>query len=139
MDLLGLPLSLISDLVPILRVVVEFIWWLLPKTLQQIVLWQFVYLPIALFTLYPLAVQYERGGWWKLLFPLYALAGVLSAYLNYTTFVLYTMDQPRKGENTFSQRCERLVGEATLRGVIARAVARYTNRFDPTPPHIPLP
>lgn len=140
MDILGLPLDLIPVLLPVLRTVVEFAWWLMPKTLQQIVLWQFVYLPIALFALYPLAVQYERGGLWKLLFPLYAVAGLLSAYLNYTTFAFYTWDAPRKRENTFSQRCERLVSDPGWRGwLIARPVARYTNHFDPSPPHIPLP
>lgn len=140
MDILGIPLDLIPVLVPIVREVIAFIWWLLPGTVQGLILWQFVYLPVALFAIYPLAVQYERPHWWcKLLFPLYVVAGVLSAYLNYTTFALYTWDAPKKGENTFSQRCERLVGMSGLRGVFARVVARYTNRFDPSPPHIPLP
>lgn len=124
---------------PVVKDVLAILLMILPQTLVDLLLLQGLYLPVALFALYPIAVQYERGGWCKLLFPLYMVAGLLSAYLNYTTFAFYTWDAPRKGENTFSQRCERLVGEPGLRGVFARLVARYTNRFDPSPPHIPLP
>lgn len=139
MDLLSLPLDLITSLWPIARDVLALLWWVTPELLQQAVLWQFIYLPLALFALYPLAIQYERGGWRRCLFLFYATAGLLSAYLNYTTFVVYLKDVPKKRENTFSQRCERLVRDPGWRGLVARAVARYTNRFDPTPPHIPLP
>lgn len=145
MDLLTLSqlagmLSLLLPLVrEVLQILVLILVLILPDTFMEFLRLQFIYLPVVLFALYPLAVQYERGGWCTLLFPLYAAAGLLSAYLNYTTFVPYTWDVPRKGENTFSQRCERLVFDEGWRGVIARLVAAFTNRWDPTSPHIPVP
>ena len=95
--------------------------------------------PLVLAILYPLAVQYERGGNYRLLFPLYAIAGLYSTFVNYTWLTLIAMELPRKGEVTTSQRCERLVYLNTYVGSIARGIARYTNKFDPTGPHIPLP
>lgn len=139
MDLLSLPLDLIPALVPVVRTLVEFVWWLLPTTLQQAVLWQFIYLPVLLAAAYPLAIQYERGGWWKLLMPFTLVVAIVDVYLNFTTFALYFRSMPRRKEITFSQHLERLVFDSGWRGVMARLVARYTNKFDPTPPHIPLP
>lgn len=142
MDILTLSqlAGVLSILLPIVREVLQIMVLILPRTLIELVLLQMVYLPIALFALYPLAVQYERPGRaWKLLFPLYALAGLLSAYLNYTTFVVYLAGLPRKRENTLSQRCERVVFDPGWRGIEARLIARYTNHWDPSPPHIPLP
>lgn len=137
MDLLSLPISLFADLVPILRVVAEFVWWLLPKTLQQIVLWQFVYLPLILALRFVVAIQYKRGGWWRVLTPMALKAGILDVYLNYTTFSVYLGGFPQAGEYTLSKRCERLVKEGGWAGFVARLIARFTNRFDKD--HIPLP
>lgn len=131
--------GVLSMLLPLVREVLQILVLILPETFMEFLRLQFIYLPLALFALYPLAIQYERGGWWRCLFLLYATAGLLSAYLNYTTFVVYLKDVPKKRENTFSQRCERLVRDPGWRGVIARLVARYTNYSDPKPPHIPLP
>lgn len=139
MDILGLPLEFIPVLVPVVREVISFIWWLLPGTLQGLILWQFVYLPVALAVLYIPAIQYERGGLWRVLMPFTALVALLDVYLNWTTFSLYLASAPGKREYTLSQHLERLVFDPGWRGYIARAVARYTNRFDPTPPHIRLP
>lgn len=139
MDFLSLPLDLIPVAIPILREVIAFIWWLLPSTVQELILWQFVYLPLLLAVLYIPAIQYERGGWWKLLTPLTAMVALLDVYLNWTTFSLLLGSMPGRKEITFSQHLERLVFERGLRGRLARAIARYTNLFDPTPPHIPLP
>jgi hypothetical protein len=124
---------------PIARDVMAFVWWLLPTTVQEGVLWQFVYLPLLLAILYIPAIQYERGGWWKLLMPFTAFVALLDVYLNWTTFSILLRSTPGRREITFSQHLERLVFEQGLRGKVARAVARYTNKFDPTPPHIPLP
>ncbi len=139
MDLLSLPLDLIPALMPVVRALVEFVWWLLPTTLQQAFLWQFIYLPALLAAAYPLAIQYERGGWWKLLMPFTLVVAIVDVYLNFTTFALCLWSAPGKKEITFSQHLERLVRQQNLRGKVARAVARFTNHFDPTPPHIPLP
>lgn len=99
------------------------------------VLWS----PLLLTVVYPLGIQYERGGWFRVLLPFYALAAVLSVTVNVTWFSLVVWELPRKGEITTSQRCERLVFSSGWPGVLARSIARYTNLFDPTPPHIALP
>ena len=88
---------------------------------------------------FPAAIQYERGGLCAALLPFYALAAILSVTVNVTWLSLLMWELPRKREITTSQRCQRLVLSDRWPGVLARAVARYTNRFDPTPPHIPLP
>lgn len=95
--------------------------------------------PLLLVIGYPLAIQYERGGLWRFLLPLYAAVGIASTVINFTWFSLLLWDLPRKGEITTSQRCERLVHNTDWRGHVARFIARYTNYFDPTGPHIPLP
>lgn len=102
-------------------------------------LWQFVYLPLFVALGYPLAIQYERMGAWRVLMPFTALVAVVDVWLNWTTFSLLLWSAPRKKEYTFSEHLERLVFDAGWRGNIARVIARYTNRFDPTPPHIPFP
>ncbi|MGV3727721.1 hypothetical protein [Hydrogenophaga sp.] len=139
MDLLSLPLDLIVSLWPIARDVLALLWWVTPELLQQAVLWQFIYLPVLLAAAYPLAIQYERGGWWKLLMPFTLVIAIVDVYLNFTTFALCLWSAPGKKEITFSQHLERLVFDSGWRGVMARLVARYTNLSDPTPPHIPLP
>ena len=132
-------LSLLAELLPFARVLAELLWWALPSSVQGVLLWQFVYLPLLLAALYPIAIQYERGGWWRLLLPLTAAVALLDVWLNWTTFSLYLASAPRKREYTLSQHLERLVFDPGWRGYIARAVARYTNWPDPTPPHIALP
>lgn len=105
----------------------------------DLLLWQFVYLPLFVLLGYPIAIQYERNGAWRVLMPFTALVAVVDVWLNWTTFALLLWSAPRKKEYTFSEHLERLVFDAGWRGKIARVIARYTNKFDPTPPHIPLP
>lgn len=103
----------------------------------DILLWQFVYLPVLLAARFALAIQYRRGGWWKLLTPLAIRTGILDIYLNYTTFTVLFLHLPASGEYTLSKRCKRLVFDPGWRGVVARLIARFTNFFDKD--HIPLP
>lgn len=124
---------------PIARDIIAFVWWVLPTSVQELLLWQFVYLPLLLAMAYPVVIQYERGGWWKLLMPFTLIAAIVDVWLNFTTFALLMWSSPGKKEITFSQHLERLVFDPGLRGKVARLIARFTNRFDPTPPHIPLP
>ena len=98
---------------------------------------QFIVLPLVLALWFMAAIQYRRGGWWKVLTPLALRAAFLDIYLNYTTFTVLFWQLPRKGEYTLSKRCERLVRDSGWRGVVARLIARYTNKFDAN--HIPLP
>lgn len=103
----------------------------------DLILWQFLYLPLILALRFVVAIQYERGGWWRLLTPLALRTGLLDIYLNYTTFALLFWQWPSDGAYTLSKRCERLVLDGGWRGVIARLIARFTNKFDGN--HIPLP
>lgn len=124
---------------PIAREALHFVWSVLPVPVTDALLWQFIYLPVLLALAYPLAIQYERGGRWRLLMPFTALVALVDVWLNWTTFSVYLASAPGKKEYTFSQHLERLVFDPGWRGYVARAVARYTNRWDPTPPHIALP
>lgn len=100
-----------------------------------ILLVQFVVLPLVLALRFPLAIQHERGGVWKVLSFLALRTGLLDIYLNYTTFTVLFLQLPRDGEYTLSKRCERLVSDPGWRGKIARLIAWYTNKFDKD--HIP--
>ena len=131
--------GILSLLLPVVREVLQILAILLPSTFIEFLRFQFLYLPLALAAAYPVVIQYERGGWWKLLMPFTLVAALVDVYLNFTTFSLYLWDAPGKREVTFSQRLERLVFDKGFRGAAARLIARFTNYFDPTPPHIPLP
>lgn len=136
---MNIELTLVAALWPILRDVLAFVWGVLPGTVTEALLWQFVYLPLLLAAAYPLAIQYEREGLWKLLMPFTLVVALLDVYLNFTTFALYLWSAPDKREYTFSEHLERLVFDSGWRGYPARLIARYTNLFDPTPPHILMP
>lgn len=87
------------------------------------------------------AINFERGGWWRLLVPMAIRAGALDIALNYTTFALFMWDRPATGEYTISKHLERLVGWQNRRGAFCRHVSKYfINPWDKVGgPHIPLP
>ena len=91
---------------------------------------------IILAILYPLAIQYTRGGWWVLVTPLTIIALILDILCNYTELALLTWDWPKKGELTFSQRCHRMKSEDTWGGKVARFIEPYLDYFDPSGDHI---
>jgi hypothetical protein len=91
---------------------------------------------ILLALLYPIAIQYERGGLWRVVLPITFVTLVIDVVANYTELALLTWDWPRKGEYTFSTRCKRLQYSQTFGGRVARAVKVYTNIFDPQQDHI---
>lgn len=91
---------------------------------------------IFLAILYPIAIQYERGGWWRVLAPLLILALIVDIIANYTELALLTWDWPQRGEYTFSQRLTRLRYYGDWRGNIARSVIPYLDYFDPDGHHI---
>jgi hypothetical protein len=96
---------------------------------------------VALFFKYIVAINYERGGWWRVLVPLAIRTAVLDIALNYTLFALFMWDRPRKGETTMSKHLERLVFWKNRRGAFCRAIAKYfVNPWDKVGgPHIPIP
>lgn len=91
---------------------------------------------LLLLVLYPFAIQFERGGWWRLLFPVTLLALIVDVWCNYTELALLTWDRPAKGEYTFSTRIKRLQYYPGWRGGFARLVRDYTNFFDPQKDHV---
>lgn len=92
-------------------------------------------LTLLLFLLYPIAIQFERGGWWYLLFPVTLVTFIIDILTNYTELAL-VFGLPRRGEWTFSQRLKRLSYRADWRGDLARWCIDYTNRFDPDGRHV---
>ena len=79
----------------------------------------------GLFLLFPLAVQYERGGWFRIVAPITFIALLIDVLANYTELALLTWDFPRRGEYTFSNRLRRLQYNNDWRGVLARPVVRF--------------
>lgn len=102
---------------------------------MTLLVWLLLWLPLALLVAYPLAIQYERGGKWRVLLPLYLAAGVVDVLLNYTTLVLYTWDRPLAGEYTFSRRLKRLQLRAGWRQPLYQWLQRFLDYFDPQGSH----
>lgn len=91
---------------------------------------------LLLALLYPIAVQYERGGAWRLLAPITLLALAIDVLANYTELALLTWDRPLLGEYTFSTRLKRLRQERGWRGRLVRPVVAYLNHFAPGGQHV---
>ena len=91
---------------------------------------------ILLILLYPIAIQYERGGWWRVMAPVTLLALAIDVIANYTELALLTWDFPMKGEYTFSTRCKRLQYYHGWKGLVGRVTRDFTNFFDPQKDHI---
>lgn len=82
---------------------------------------------LLLALLYPIAIQYQRGGFWRIVTPITLVTVLIDIAANYTELALLTWDFPRKGEHTFSQRLGRLQHNTDWRGKIARPVVSYLN------------
>jgi hypothetical protein len=91
---------------------------------------------LLLALLYPLAVQYERGGWWRVLAPVTLFALVIDIIGNYTELALLTWDFPKRGEYTFSTRLKRLQYDLSWRGELAQSIVAYLNYFAPNGKHV---
>lgn len=91
---------------------------------------------LLLALLYPLAVQFERGGLWRLLAPVTVFALLIDVVANYTELALLTWDFPQKGEHTFSTRLLRLRYNDDFTGQWCRAVIAYLNYFAPNGKHV---
>lgn len=92
---------------------------------------------LLLWPLYIIGIQYERGGWWRVLLPVTLAAAILDVVLNYTELALLTWDMPRHGEYTFSMRLGRLQRLEDWRGKMARFIEKYMlGPFDPDGFHV---
>lgn len=96
---------------------------------------------VVLWLRFIVAINFERGGWWRLLVPLAIKAGALDIALNYTTFRWLMNSRPGPGEHTISKHMERLVTWQNRRGAFCRYTAKYfINPWDKVGgPHIPIP
>lgn len=91
---------------------------------------------LLLALLFPIAIQYERGGLWRLVAPVTFVAVLLDIAANYTELALLTWDFPQKKEYLFSKRLKRLIHNEDWRGSVARAIAKPLDFFDPSGKHI---
>lgn len=85
--------------------------------------------------LYPIAIQYERGGIWRVLLPLYIITALLDVVANYTEISLLLLEWPKPKQYTVSKRISYLIPCLGWKGSIAYMVARYLNYFSAN--HIP--
>lgn len=93
-------------------------------------------LSLLLALLYPLAIQYRRGGVFQILLPITVFALLVDVIANYTELALLTWDFPHAREYTFSQRLMRLRFDFGWRGAVANRIIPLLNFFDPTGKHI---
>jgi hypothetical protein len=89
-----------------------------------------------LLPLYAIAIQYERGGGWRVCYVVAVPVLLLDVVLNYTELVAMTLDRPRWGEWTFSTRLKRLKRSTGWRGDAGRYVARVLDAIAPTGKHV---
>ena len=92
-------------------------------------------LSAALLMLYPVAIQVKRGGAWRLLAPLTALAFVLDVVANYTEWA-FCFGWPRESDYTISKRLRTMQATADpARAEFAHAVQVYLDAFEPDGKH----
>ena len=91
---------------------------------------------IILLLLYPLAIQYQRGGAWLVLYPVALVALALDAASNFLEMPLIFWERSPPGEYTCSQRLDRYLGgyigiQNDWRFEFSRPFAAYLNFFMP--------
>lgn len=91
---------------------------------------------LFLLPLFALAIQTERGGYWRVFVVFMPPAMLLDVILNFTELALLTWDFPRSGEWTFSVRLKRLIKRDDWRGAVARYLAGVLNSIDPSGRHV---
>lgn len=91
---------------------------------------------LLLWILFPIAIQYERGGLWGVFLPITVIALVIDIIANYTELALLTMDFPKKGEWTFSSRLARLQHNEDWRGSFAQYITKILDAIAPSGKHI---
>lgn len=99
----------------------------------------FLGLPVLLWCLYVVGIQFERvalGGsrWWYCVLPVTFVALLLDVLLNYTVLVVLTWDVPRVGEWTFSDRLARLKRPPTPFPLRSHAITVSEKWLDPWAP-----
>ena len=90
---------------------------------------------LLLALLYPIAIQYERGGLWWCVLPITFVAFIVDVLANWGELALI-YGKPKADEWTFSQRLKRLSYLEGWRGDLARWCVGYCNRWAPKHNHI---
>lgn len=102
--------------------------------LSWIVLYLLLHLP-ALWLLYFLWIQHERGGWWKV-FHLFGVIGFLpDVVANYTTLAILFWSWPGRAF-TFSKHLKTLCLISGGRGRLANMIADILDDLAPSGNHI---
>lgn len=107
--------------------------------MEDVQLWIFAIAlsPVWLWLAYIPAIQYKRGGFWRLMYPVTLIVALADIALNYTVLAFYTWDWPRKGELTFSKRLDRLILLDGWVGVVCRYIAFHLlDPIDPSGRHV---
>jgi hypothetical protein len=91
---------------------------------------------LLLWILYPIAIQYERGGWWRLCYLVAIPSLLIDVVANYIELAILTLDFPRWGEWTFSKRLSRLQYNTDWRGDFARYLVKCLNAIAPNGHHV---
>lgn len=76
--------------------------------------------------LYPIAIQFKKGGWWRTLTPLTLLVAMTDVIANYTEVAL-VFGFPEKGDYTITRRMRRMEESDPLES--RRAFAKMINTF----------
>lgn len=100
--------------------------------------------PLLLAMLYYPAIQYERGGLWYIVVPIFTVPALLIDILfNVFWATIIYQDMPFKKseflgriELTFSDRLERFISLPGWKGKISRFIAYWLNRLAPSGKHI---
>ena len=100
--------------------------------------------PILLAILYPIAIQYERGGFWYIVVPFFTLpAFIIDVFMNITLISIIYGEPPfkynkyiGKREITYSDRLERLVNEPHELYHESVIIAKWLSRIAPSKKHI---
>lgn len=91
---------------------------------------------LPLLVLYPIAIQYKRGGVWKSLLPLYVLAGLYDVFANYTEWS-FLFGLPKKKDYTVSKRIKSMIESPDVpsRTEFAKGIQAYLDFFEPDGKH----
>lgn len=107
--------------------------------------WFFILSPFVLAILYPIAIQYERGGFWFILVPFVTFPTFLiDIFANATMISIIYGEMPFKyshilnrREYTFSDRLERLVKDESHELYnVSVMIALWLNKVSPSKKHI---
>lgn len=92
-------------------------------------------LSALLLLIYPLVIQYKRGGLWRVLVPFTAVALLLDVLSNYTEWA-FVWGKPPAGCYTISKRIKwEMDNGSDSRQEIAHLIQIYLDAFEPDGSH----